>query len=192
MTLEELSLIVNIILTCITAAMAYATYKMANTTKKSVEEMKLTREEANSAEVIMYFRIEGPRMYIVIENSGNTIATNVKIEPNPELINSKDFNYERLNKIPFLAPNYKIKSFFDKINNYKNNEYPKGEFHISFQNIYGKTIKRTYYYDLKYLNGFGYLLSETDTVEISLNKINKEIIKMNSKLNEINKNMKKN
>lgn len=49
----------------------------------------------------MYFRIEGPRMYIVIENSGNTIATNVKIKPNPELINSKDFNYERLNKIPF-------------------------------------------------------------------------------------------
>lgn len=45
MILEELSLIVNIILTCITAAMAYATYKMANTTKKSVNEMKLTREE---------------------------------------------------------------------------------------------------------------------------------------------------
>ena len=70
-------------------------------------------------------------------------------------------------------------------NSYQNKKYPNGTFNISYQNIYNKTIKRTYNYDLNYLNSTGYLNSETDTVEMSLNKIRKELENINSNLNEI-------
>lgn len=183
--LDITSIILDIILTIVTGFMAYATYKMANSTKESVNEMKLTREESNSAEVIMCFEIEAPRMYITIENTGNTIANNVKIEPNPELKNSRDFTYNDLYDIPFLPPHHKIRTFFDMTNSYQNKKYPNGTFNISYQNIYNKTIKRTYNYDLNYLNSTGYLNSETDTVEMSLNKIRKELENINSNLNEI-------
>ena len=80
MIIEEISLIVDIFLTIVTAIMAYVTYKMAKSTKESVVEMKLTRVEANSAEVIAYIEVEAYRMYLVIENIGNTVAKDVKIK----------------------------------------------------------------------------------------------------------------
>ena len=48
--------------------MAYETYKMAKSTKTSVEEMHITRKEANSAEVIAYLKVESHRIYLIIEN----------------------------------------------------------------------------------------------------------------------------
>lgn len=62
-----ISILSNILLTIVTGIMAYATYKMANSTRESVNEMKLTREESNSAEVMMYFEVEALRMYLIIE-----------------------------------------------------------------------------------------------------------------------------
>ena len=38
-----ISIFSNILLTIVTGIMAYATYKMANSTRESVNEMKLTR-----------------------------------------------------------------------------------------------------------------------------------------------------
>lgn len=171
----------------VTGFMAYATYKMANSTRESVNEMKLTREESNSAEILIYFEVEAPRMYITIENTGNTIAKNVKIQPEPELKNSRDSTYTDLYDIPFLPPHHKIKTFFDMTNSYENKKYPDGTFNIIYQNIYNKTIKRTYNYDLNYLNSTGYLNSETDTIEMLLNKMRKEIGDINSNLNKISK-----
>ena len=73
-------------------------------------------------------------------------------------------------------------------NNYKNKNFPQGSFRISYQNIYNKTMNRKYDYNLNYLNSTGYLNSETDTLEMSSNKIRKEIKKINSTLKEISKN----
>ena len=182
-----ISIFSNILLTIVTGIMAYATYKLANSTRESVNEMKITREESNSAEVTMYFEVEALRMYLIIENTGNTIANDVKIQSKPELKNSRDSTYTDLYDIPFLPPHHKIKTFFDMTNSYNNKKFPKGTFQISYKNIYNNTINRTYNYDLNYLNSTGYLNSETDTLEMSLNKMRKEIEKINSRLKDISK-----
>jgi len=52
MDLNFASIIISIILTIVTGFMTIATYKMVQSTNESVEEMKKTRVEANSAEVI--------------------------------------------------------------------------------------------------------------------------------------------
>ena len=84
MDLNFASIIIDIILTIVTGFMAIATYKMVQSTNESVEEMKKTRVEANSAEVIMYFNVENNRMYLILENIGNTVAKDISIDVEPE------------------------------------------------------------------------------------------------------------
>ncbi|MBR0272153.1 MAG: hypothetical protein IJQ68_09255 [Methanobrevibacter sp.] len=180
-----MSIVVDIILTFVTAFMAFETYKMAKSTKASVEEMEISRKEANSAEVIMYFKVESHRIYLVIENVGNTIAKNVNISYEPELTNSNGFTFEKLKQIDFLPPNYQIKTFFDMMNTYykKYGEDPKINVKISFENIYGDIVKREYKSDLDYLKSVRTLTSEKDSVETSLHNIYKEMEKFNKKNN---------
>ena len=109
MDLNFISIIIDIFSTIFTAIMVYVTYKMASSTKESVKEMKKTRVESNSAEVIIYFNIEYDRIYLIIENIGNTVAKDVSIEFKPELKNSHNNSYEHLKEFSFLPPNYKIK-----------------------------------------------------------------------------------
>lgn len=187
MDLNILSIIIDVILTIVTGIMAYATFNMANSTKRSVDEMKLTREETNSAEVLMYFEIDAHRMYLVVENVGKTIAEDVKIKFEPELKNSDGEEYNELKEISYLPPNYKIKTFFDMTHRYygKYHKYPKVKFFISYKNIYNKPITREYESDLHYLNNVGFLGSESETVEMSLYEIKEEFQQINKKLDEI-------
>ena len=182
-----LSIIIDMILTIVTAAMAYATFNMANSTKKSVDEMKLTREETNSAEVLMYFEIDAHRMYLVIENVGKTIAEDVKIKFEPKLKNSDGEEYNELKEISYLPPNYKIKTFFDMTHSYytKYDEYPNVKFFIKYKNIYNKPITREYESDLHYLNDVSFLGSESETAEMSLYNIKEEFHKTNKKLDNL-------
>lgn len=187
MSLEEISLVVDIILTIATGIMAYATYKMVKSTNESVDEMKLTREETNSAEVVTYFEVDAHRMYFVIENVGKTIAKNIKIEFDPELTDSRDRKYNNLKEISYLPPNYKIKTFFDMTHAHHNKyqEYPNTKFIISYENIYGEIIERNYESDLNYLKDIHFLDSESETAEMSLYKLRKEFHKTNNKLDNI-------
>lgn len=190
MDLNIISIIIDIILTIVTGFMAVATYKMAQSTNESVEEMKKTRVEANSAEVIMYFNVENNRMYLIVENIGNTVAKDISIEVEPELKDSHNKDYENLKEISFLPPNYQIKAFFDMRFNYlKKEDNPvKYKFSITFTNIYNDKIKREYISDLSYIKSVSYLTSESDSVEMSLTKIKDELKDTNKYLkNLINK-----
>lgn len=175
-----ISIISDIILTIVTGIMAYATYNMANSTKQSVNEMKLTRTEANSAEIVVFIEVEAHRMYLVIKNVGNTVAKNVKIKNKPELINSNNRRINNLKEISYLPPNYTIKTFFDMTHNYYNKfkKYPQNKFFITYENIYGELIEREYESNLNYLNDVHFLSSESETVEMSLYKIRKEITRL--------------
>ena len=113
MSPEEIAIIISTVSAVATVFMVYFTYRMAKSTKESVDEMRLTRKEANSAEVIAYLKVESHRIYLIIENIGNTIAKNVKLSYEPELINSHGQTFENLKQICFLPPNYQIKTFFD-------------------------------------------------------------------------------
>lgn len=170
-------------------AMAIATVVMACYSKKSIDEMKLTRVETNSAEVIAYFQVEAHRIYLVIENVGNTVAKDVKIKFEPELKNSIDNEFNNLKEISYLPPNYKIKTFFDMMRNYHNafQEHPHTKFIISYENIYGNILKREYESNLDYLYDLEHLTSESETIEMSLYKIRKEFHQTNRKLDNIKK-----
>lgn len=189
MDLNIISIIIDIILTIVTGFMAVATYKMAQSTNESVEEMKKTRVEANSAEVIMYFNVENNRMYLIVENIGNTVAKDISIEVEPELKDSHNKDYENLKEISFLPPNYQIKAFFDMGFNYlKKKDNPvKYKFSITFTNIYNDKIKREYISDLSYIKSVSYLTSESDSVEMSLTKIKDELKDTNKYLKKFNK-----
>ena len=63
--------------------MAIATCWNGILLQKSIDEMKLTRVETNSAEVVSYFKLDAHRMYLVIENVGNTVAKNIKNKHDP-------------------------------------------------------------------------------------------------------------
>ena len=176
MDLNIISVIIDIILTIVTGFMAVATYKMAHSTNESVEGMKKTRVETNSAEVIMYFNVENNRMYLIVENMGNTVAKDISIEVEPELKDSHNKNYEPLKKISFLPPNYQIKAFFDM-----------GFDYLKFTNIYNDKIRREYISDLSYIKSVSYLTSESDSVEMSLNKIKEELQNTNNYLKKLSK-----
>ena len=182
-----ISIIIDIILTIVTGVMAYATFKMANSTKKSVEEMKISREDANSAEVVMYFEINAHRMYLIIENVGKTIAKDVKIIFEPELINSHGETFSELKEISYLPPNYKVRTFFDMTHSYydKYKKFPCTKFMITYQNFYKKLVERKYESDLNYFNDVYFLNSESETLEMSLYKINKEFHKTNKQLGKL-------
>ena len=179
--LNFISIICNVILACLT-------YKMVCSTKESVEEMKKTRVESNSAEVIMYFVAEYGRIYLIVENTGNTVAKDVSIEFEPKLKDSHNNSYEFLKEFSFLPPNYKIKCFFDMGANYLNEKNPiKYTFIITFTNIYNDKIKRKYINDLNHMKNLYYLGSESDSVEMSLTKIKKELKNTNDYLKKLNK-----
>lgn len=189
MDLNIISIIIDIILTIVTGFMAVATYKMAQSTNESVEEMKKTRVEANSAEVIMYFNVENNRMYLIVENIGNTVAKDISIEVEPKLKDSHNKDYEHLKEITFLPPHYQIKAFFDMGFNYlKKEDNPvKYKFIITFTNIYNDKIRREYISDLSYIKSVSYLTSESDSIEMSLTKIKDELKNTNDYLKKLNK-----
>ena len=181
MSPEEIAIIISTVSAVATVFMVYFTYRMAKSTKESVDEMRLTRKEANSAEVIAYLKVESFRIYFIIENVGNTIAKNVNLSFKPELIDSHDHIFENSKHIDFLPPNYPIKTFFDTKDSYYNkfNETPRVNIKLSFENIYGKTVQREYNSDLHYLRDMKVLTPEMDTAEMSLHKIYKELEKFN-------------
>lgn len=166
----------------INLALVIATVVMVYETRKSVNESIKSREENNSAEVIAYIKAEYHRLYIIIENIGPTMATDIKIKTDKTLKNSSDLIFNDFNEIKFLPPNYTIKSYFDETYSYKerfNNEFPDFKFVIEFKNIYGKTISRQYDSDLGFLNSVGFLEDEMKSVEMSLHDINENLLKIN-------------
>lgn len=132
----------------------------------------------------MYFNMENGRMYLIIENIGNTLAKDISIEVEPELKDSQNKNYEYLKEISVLPPNYQIKTFFDMAFKYlKQEDNPvKYKFIITFTNIYKDKIKREYISDLSYIKSVSHLTSESDTIEMSLTKIKEELQNTNDYL----------
>lgn len=66
-------------------AMAIATVVMAYYSKKSIDEMKISRKEANKANIVLYVEQKELHLNFIIKNIGNTMAKDVKIRSNPEI-----------------------------------------------------------------------------------------------------------
>lgn len=156
---KVISIIIDLILAIVTGLMAYYTYCMAESTKNSIKEMEKSRIESSSADIVVYFHVDENRINFVIENTGNTVAKNVVITPNKELINSSDINFNNLLKFEDFPPNYKISSYFDDPELYKKkfNEFPNFNFKVTFETVYGADESRDYSWNLDYMDCLGYL-----------------------------------
>ena len=154
-----ISVIIDLILAIVTGLMAYYTYCMAESTRCSINEMEKSRIESNSADIVVYFHIVKDEIYFVIENTGNTVAKNVKITPDKELINSTGVNFKNFFEFKDFPPNYKISSYFDNPYGYKKkfDVYPKFKFNVKFETVYGVCENRNYSWNLDYVDSFGYL-----------------------------------
>lgn len=139
-------------------AMAIATVIMAFYTKRSIDEMKISRKEANKANIIFYVEQKEQNLNFIIKNIGNTMARNVKIRSNPEFKTDEPerFNFDSIfkNVIPSFPPGFEIKCSFNDavylLNEEKNLRY---DVCISFIDIYGETIEEKFLIDFSYLNG---------------------------------------
>jgi hypothetical protein len=116
-----------------TAAMAKATRDSADATRDSakaaentVQEMKTAREEESAPFVVVYFNHYQSfhSLYLVVENIGKNVATDIKLEFTPSLQVSQ-INKDRIAKnsllnkgIKSLVPNYKIPIPFDFLTQY--------------------------------------------------------------------------
>ena len=96
-----------------------------------LEEMKESRFQEIAPYVTVYFDVPYGKqwIYLVVKNSGKTIAKDVKLEFSPKLTNSDGLT---INEIPLIKdgialipPEYEIKTFFDTGASYfKDEKFP--------------------------------------------------------------------
>ena len=179
-------------------AMAIATVIMACYTKKSIDEMKISRKEANKANIVFYVEQKEQNLNFIIKNIGHTMARDVKIRSNPEFKTDEPekFNFDSIfkNIIPSFPPGFEIKcSFNDTIYLLNEEDNLRYDVHISFIDIYGEIIEEKFIIDFSYLNGL--FLKIPNDIDSSLHNINNNLDKLvkntnaNSKslINEIKK-----
>lgn len=119
------------------------TWDMADSTEKSVNEMKETRDQESAPYVLVYFDFHGHEMYLIVENVGKGLAKDVSFDFEPSLVNSRGNKISELSLlkdgIGSIPPNYKIRHFFDMSFNYFENNLP-----LKYR------VKTSYYGGLKY------------------------------------------
>lgn len=162
-------------------AMAIATLGMAYYSKKSIDEMKISRKEENKANILFYVEQKEFNLNFIIKNIGKTMAKDVKIRSTPEFKydDTGEFNFDSIfkNTIPSFPPGFEIKfSFNDTV--YLLNEAESLIYHISisFKDIYDETVKEDFIIDFNYLKGL--FMKVPNDIDSSLHHINKNIEKM--------------
>lgn len=163
-------------------AMAAATVVMAYYSKKSIDELKISRKEANKANIVFYVEQKKLNLNFIIKNIGNTMAKDVKIRSTPEFRHDADgeFNFDSVfkNVIPSFPPGFEIKfSYNDTVYLLNEEENLTYNIHISFKDIYGETIEEEFIIDFNYLKGL--FMRVPNDVDTSLHNINENIIKLN-------------
>lgn len=162
-------------------AMAIATALMAYYSKKSIDEMKISRKEANKANIVFYVEQKEFNLNFIIKNIGNTMAKDVKIRSDPEFKYDAEgeFNFDSIFKsvIPSFPPGFEIKfSFNDTLYLLNEEENLIYNIYISFKDIYDETIEEEFIIDFNYLNGL--FMRIPNDVDTSLHNINRNIIEL--------------
>ena len=118
---QIVTLIAIIVYVWKTWAMADATRKAVEASEKTLNEMKLTREEENRPYVIIYFQtgLDGSDVELIIKNIGKLQAKDVRFEFD-RVLEQGDWNKRNpISKTPkftegiqLLPPNLELKEFF--------------------------------------------------------------------------------
>lgn len=165
-------------------AMAIATVVMALYSKRSIDELKISRKEANKANIVFYVEQKEHNLNFIIKNIGNSIAKDVKIRSNPQFKYDDEFNFDSIfkNIIPSFPPGFEIKfAFKDTVYLLNESETLSYTISISFVDIYDEIVEEEFIIDFSYLNNL--FLKIPNDVDSSLHNINKnmeKIIKSNN------------
>jgi hypothetical protein len=125
---QVLSLISLIVYVIKTWYMASATRKSAEAAEKTLQEMKEVRDQETAPYVIVY--LDSPYgtsfIYLIVKNTGRTIAKNVRIAFNPSLRSSSNDIFDEMpmikHGIASLAPGQELRTFFDSAISYYGRE----------------------------------------------------------------------
>ncbi|GAB4305288.1 MAG: hypothetical protein Kow0097_03470 [Candidatus Bipolaricaulota bacterium] len=113
------NLVVQVAMVVITAAMAFATWRMAKATRASVEEMQQERRERVAPRVLVYFDVEPFHSLInlVVSNIGQGPAKDVRISLNRALMTSRGNDVAACTLlargIPYMPPGQTHRLFVD-------------------------------------------------------------------------------
>ncbi len=143
--------------------MASATRKAAEATEKSVLEMREQRDAENAPYVVAFLDGQGPingMLYLVIKNTGKTVAKNVKVIFDPPLQTKfPDFLNKVLppNGIPSIPPGYEIKTTLDIFTTYKKSGPMAFDVTVIYSGgIIQKLREDNYHLDLEIFRGIVY------------------------------------
>lgn len=194
----------------ITAIYALITFFIWRANKKSVDEMKLSRELAYRPEVIAFFYEKQGGLYFQIKNIGSRAAFDTTVMINPSFnihthIGDKNFmevDYDKTKgsyykkKIKLLAPNQYLETFVgiqDEIikghnksseNVIENKEDLEGIIELNYYN-YGKEAEYKENYDVTlsdYQSHKGIRINGVHEGVNALNKINENLSEINTAL----------
>lgn len=170
-TISILNLSIQTLLLCIqiptlVALIVYVleTRKMALATKMSVEvaekslcEMREQRDAEIAPYIIVYLDARDGLLYLIIKNTGKTVAKNVEISFDPPLHTQFPEFLQRvlpINGIPSIPPDYEIKTTLDNFVTYKNSGPMAFTVEVTYYGgISDKPRKDKYYLDLMLFRG---------------------------------------
>ncbi|MHB8857333.1 MAG: hypothetical protein ACYC6K_12020 [Bellilinea sp.] len=188
------SLIFLIIYVIKTWEMASATRKAAEATEKSVLEMREQRDTEIAPYIVAYLDGQGTingKLYLVIKNTGKSVAKNVKVIFDPPLQTKFSDTLNRVlppNGIPSIPPGYEIKTIIDYFITYK--EYGPMAFDVSViysGGISDKLREDKYHLDLEIFRGIVYSVENkppSETVK-AINELNSSIESVVEELRKI-------
>jgi len=115
---------------------ASATRDASLTSEKTLQEMKETREQENAPYIVVYIKNPIPYdtdLYLIVKNTGKSIAEDVKLEFTPRLRSSSELNSDvDINNLTFIkegirsmSPGYVITTYLGGATDYfKHTEFP--------------------------------------------------------------------
>ena len=160
-------------------SMAIATVVMAFYSKKSIDELKISRKEANKANIVFFVEQKQHNLNFIIKNIGNSIAKDVKIRSNPQFKYDDEYNFDSIfkNTIPSFPPGFEIKfAFNDTVYLLNESDNLRYTISISFNDIYDELVEEEFIIDFSYLDNL--FLKIPNDVDSSLHNINKNIEKI--------------
>jgi hypothetical protein len=194
---QTASLIALIVYVIKTWEMASASRQSAEISKNTLLEMKEARNQEIAPYIVVYFdkTAMDPEFYLVIKNTGKSMAHDVRLEFDPPLYIHQDLQHflNRFlppNIIPTMAPDYEIRTGLGIFKQYCEGNNP--EFYSVKVNYYGGINSTpqsiSYRLDLSHFHGLvGIVDNKPNEISDALRKINDSCRLVISEIQELRK-----
>lgn len=142
--------------------------------KKTLEEMRITRLEETKPYIIIYItkeHVDDHYMYLTIENIGKTGAYNIFIEPTITYLDAKQQKYEMKSNFSFMAPRQKIQSLVP----FKFNDSISIDGLVSYYDSNNKKYETPFTIDFSTYSKMSYIMSPISEISNSLKEISSKI-----------------